>query len=87
MTGMTAQELRDCVQFDPHNEGVRLEMGSGVVLQYFPGVTHTLQEIHIEGRQMYSSNLWELDYFCSDDEVNDFFDVMGGIAHVLGIIE
>ena len=32
-------------------------------------------------------NLWALEYLCSDEEVDNFFDVMGGVVNVLGIIE
>lgn len=87
MTGMTAKELRNCVQRDTLNDGLRLAMGNGVVLQYFPSVAPSLQEVYIEGRRLSSHGLWDLDYFCSDAEVNNFFEVMGGIVHVLEILE
>ena len=87
MMGMTAKELRDCVQRDNFYEGLRLEMGSGVVLQYFPGLTTTLQEIYIEGRRIHYDGLWGLDFFMGDDEVDNFFDAMGGVVHVLEILE
>lgn len=87
MMGMTAKQLRDCVQRDTLNEGLRLEMGNGVVLQYFPGLSTTLQELYIEGRRSHYNGLWDLDFFMGDDEVNNFFDVMGGIVHVLEILE
>lgn len=89
MIGMTAKQLRDCVQRDTLNDGLRLAMGNGVVLQYFPGVTPSLQEVYIEGRRLSSHGLWDLDYFfnCSDADVNSFFDAMGGIVHVLEILE
>ena len=88
MTGMTARELRDCVQRDGRfHEGLRLEMGNGVVLQYFPGLNTTLQELYIEGRRSHYNGLWDLDFFMGDDEVNNFFEVMGGIVHVLEILD
>lgn len=88
MIGMTARELRDCVQRDERfHEGLRLEMGSGVVLQYFPGANTSLQEIYIEGRRDHDNGLWDLDFFIGDGEVNNFFAVMGGIVHVLEILE
>lgn len=88
MTGMTAKQLRDCVQRDERfNDGLRLEMGSGVVLQYFPGSNTSLQEIYIEGRRNHYNGLWDLDFFIGDGEVNNFFEVMGGIVHVLEILE
>lgn len=87
MIGMTAKQLRDWVQRATRYEGLRLEMGSGVVLQYFPEAPYTGQEIYIEGNRQGYRGLWNSDYFYNDAEVNSFFDAMGGIVHVLEIIE
>ena len=86
MMGMTVKQLRDCVQRDNFYEGLRLEMGCGIVLQYFPNVMGSVQEVYIESWWS-MDHLWGVDFFGSDDAVNDFFDAMGGIVHVLEILE
>ena len=86
MTGMTAQELREYVQVSLRNEAFRLQMGNGLVVQCRSNRLGAFHEVGIEASCPHP-DLFRLTLIYGDDELNTFFATMGGIVHVLEILE
>ena len=90
MLGMTAQELREYVQVGLRNEAFRLQMGNGLVVQCRSNRLGAFHEVAIEASRPHADGtpeLFRLTLMYGDDELNTFFATMGGIVHVLEILE